>query len=109
QRRSRDATRDGEEPVSMTIPAHASGRDEHSGSAAHRPDMLAKRLMVMCAHPDDELSCAGLMARTVSERGTVTLVTCTLGERGEVVVPELEYLRSDRDDTLGAHRLGELT
>jgi N-acetyl-1-D-myo-inositol-2-amino-2-deoxy-alpha-D-glucopyranoside deacetylase len=38
----------------------------------------------------------------------VTLVTCTLGEEGEVLVPSLEHLASDKEDTLGKHRIGEL-
>jgi N-acetyl-1-D-myo-inositol-2-amino-2-deoxy-alpha-D-glucopyranoside deacetylase len=38
----------------------------------------------------------------------VTLVTCTLGEMGEVLVPELINLRSDKDDQLGGYRIGEL-
>ena len=48
------------------------------------------------------------MARYVAEGAAVTLVTCTLGEEGEVLVPELEHLGADRDDTLGEHRIGEL-
>jgi N-acetyl-1-D-myo-inositol-2-amino-2-deoxy-alpha-D-glucopyranoside deacetylase len=38
----------------------------------------------------------------------VTLVTCTLGEEGEVLVPELAHLAADQDDGLGQHRIGEL-
>jgi N-acetyl-1-D-myo-inositol-2-amino-2-deoxy-alpha-D-glucopyranoside deacetylase len=38
----------------------------------------------------------------------VTLVTCTAGEQGEILVPELEHLAADRDDGLGEHRRGEL-
>jgi N-acetyl-1-D-myo-inositol-2-amino-2-deoxy-alpha-D-glucopyranoside deacetylase len=36
-------------------------------------------------------------------------VTCTLGEGGEVIPPELAELAADRTDTLGEHRIGELT
>jgi N-acetyl-1-D-myo-inositol-2-amino-2-deoxy-alpha-D-glucopyranoside deacetylase len=38
----------------------------------------------------------------------VTLVTCTLGEEGEVLVSELAHLAADREDGLGQHRVGEL-
>ena len=38
----------------------------------------------------------------------VTLVTCTAGEMGEILVPELEHLAADREDGLGEHRRGEL-
>jgi N-acetyl-1-D-myo-inositol-2-amino-2-deoxy-alpha-D-glucopyranoside deacetylase len=69
-----------------------------------------RRLMLVHAHPDDESSATGAtMARYAEEGAAVTLVTCTLGELGEVVVPELAHLAADRDDALAPHRLGELT
>ncbi len=71
-----------------------------------RPD---RRLLLVHAHPDDETIGNGVtMARYVAEGAAVTLVSCTLGEEGEVLVPELEHLGADHDDTLGSHRLGEL-
>lgn len=48
------------------------------------------------------------MARYAAEGAHVTLVTCTLGELGEIVLPELEHLAADRDGGLGEHRVGEL-
>ena len=48
------------------------------------------------------------MAKYVTEGVQVTLVTCTLGEEGEVLVPDLRHLAADQDDTLGEHRIGEL-
>jgi N-acetyl-1-D-myo-inositol-2-amino-2-deoxy-alpha-D-glucopyranoside deacetylase len=48
------------------------------------------------------------MARYAAEGAHVTLVTCTLGEEGEILVPELEHLAANRDDGLGEHRIGEL-
>ena len=69
----------------------------------------ARRLLLVHAHPDDEtIGNGATMARYVAEGAAVTLVTCTLGEEGEVLVPELEHLGADRDDTLGEHRIGEL-
>jgi N-acetyl-1-D-myo-inositol-2-amino-2-deoxy-alpha-D-glucopyranoside deacetylase len=38
----------------------------------------------------------------------VTLVTCTLGELGEVIPPDLAYLAWDADGGLGQYRIGEL-
>ncbi len=68
-----------------------------------------RRLLLVHAHPDDEVIQTGLaMARYVAEGAGVTLVTCTLGEEGEVLVPALAHLASDHDDTLGEHRIGEL-
>jgi N-acetyl-1-D-myo-inositol-2-amino-2-deoxy-alpha-D-glucopyranoside deacetylase len=65
--------------------------------------------MLVHAHPDDETIGNGVtMARYAAEGAQVTLVTCTLGEEGEVLVPELEHLGADHDDALGPHRLGEL-
>src|SRR5207302_1939247 len=44
----------------------------------------------------------------VAEGASVTLLTCTLGEEGEVLVPELALLRADEADQLGGYRIGEL-
>jgi N-acetyl-1-D-myo-inositol-2-amino-2-deoxy-alpha-D-glucopyranoside deacetylase len=48
------------------------------------------------------------MARYAAEGAQVTLVTCTLGEEGEILVPGLEHLAADAHDRLGEHRAGEL-
>ena len=70
---------------------------------------MDQRLMLVHAHPDDETIGQGATMASYAARGTqVTLVTCTLGEEGEVLVPELEHMASDRDDTLGRHRVTEL-
>ena len=62
-----------------------------------------RRLMLVHAHPDDETIGNGVtMARVVAEGGQVTLVTCTLGEEGEVLVPELVHLDADHEDALAA-------
>ncbi|OKK20742.1 1D-myo-inositol 2-acetamido-2-deoxy-alpha-D-glucopyranoside deacetylase [Streptomyces sp. CB00455] len=69
----------------------------------------ARRLLLVHAHPDDESINNGVtMAKYAAEGAHVTLVTCTLGEEGEVIPPGLAHLAADRDDTLGAHRVGEL-
>lgn len=49
------------------------------------------------------------MAKYVAEGAQVTLVTCTLGEEGEVLVPDLAHLAADQNDALGTHRISELT
>ena len=68
-----------------------------------------QRLMLVHAHPDDEsIGQGATMAKYVAEGRGVTLVTCTAGELGEILVPELEHLAADRDDGLGEHRQGEL-
>ena len=68
-----------------------------------------RRLLLVHAHPDDEsINNGATMARYAAEGVAVTLVTCTLGEMGEVLVPELEHLAYDRDGGLGEHRMSEL-
>ncbi|MGI3786153.1 MAG: N-acetyl-1-D-myo-inositol-2-amino-2-deoxy-alpha-D-glucopyranoside deacetylase [Janthinobacterium lividum] len=69
-----------------------------------------RRLMLVHAHPDDETIGNGVtMARYLAEGGHVTLVTCTLGEEGEVLVPELVHLDAEHEDDLAPQRLTELT
>ena len=73
------------------------------------PDTPEQRLLLVHAHPDDEsINNGATMARYVEEGRGVTLVTCTAGEMGEVLVPDLAYLAADQEDGLGAHRRGEL-
>jgi N-acetyl-1-D-myo-inositol-2-amino-2-deoxy-alpha-D-glucopyranoside deacetylase len=68
-----------------------------------------RRLLLVHAHPDDEtLGTGATMAKYAAEGASVTLVTCTLGEEGEILVPELAHLAGDRDDALGPYRVGEL-
>ncbi|WP_189242173.1 N-acetyl-1-D-myo-inositol-2-amino-2-deoxy-alpha-D-glucopyranoside deacetylase [Planobispora rosea] len=71
--------------------------------------MNDRRLLLVHAHPDDEtIGTGATMAKYAAEGARVTLVTCTLGEEGEVIPAELAHLTADRDDTLGRHRVGEL-
>jgi N-acetyl-1-D-myo-inositol-2-amino-2-deoxy-alpha-D-glucopyranoside deacetylase len=68
-----------------------------------------RRLLLVHAHPDDESIQSGVtMAKYVAEGAHVTLVTCTLGEEGEVLVPELSHLAAHHEDGLGRHRVSEL-
>ncbi len=70
----------------------------------------ARRLLLVHAHPDDETTSTGAtMARYVAEGAHVTLVTCTLGEEGEVLVPELAQLAAAESDQLGGYRYHELS
>ncbi|MCT7352156.1 N-acetyl-1-D-myo-inositol-2-amino-2-deoxy-alpha-D-glucopyranoside deacetylase [Streptomyces sp. 15-116A] len=69
-------------------------------------ELPARRLLLVHAHPDDESINNGVtMARYAAEGVHVTLVTCTLGERGEVIPPELAHLSGA---ALGQHRFREL-
>src|SRR5258708_10702724 len=67
------------------------------------------RLLLVHAHPDDEsIGTGATMAKYAAEGAGVTLVTCTLGELGEVIPPELAHLAADADGGLGEYRSGEL-
>ncbi len=66
-----------------------------------------RRLLLVHAHPDDESSSTGAtIARYCAEGAKVTLVTCTLGEEGEVIRDELSHLSAGT--ALASHRLDEL-
>jgi N-acetyl-1-D-myo-inositol-2-amino-2-deoxy-alpha-D-glucopyranoside deacetylase len=68
-----------------------------------------RRLLLVHAHPDDEtINNGATMARYVAEGVSVTLLTCTLGEEGEVLVPALAQLAADQADQLGGYRISEL-
>ncbi|MGW1071327.1 N-acetyl-1-D-myo-inositol-2-amino-2-deoxy-alpha-D-glucopyranoside deacetylase [Streptomyces sp. NPDC002537] len=68
-----------------------------------------RRLLLVHAHPDDEsINNGATMAKYAAEGAHVTLVTCTLGEEGEVIPEDLAHLAADQDDALGPHRAGEL-
>jgi N-acetyl-1-D-myo-inositol-2-amino-2-deoxy-alpha-D-glucopyranoside deacetylase len=67
------------------------------------------RMLLVHAHPDDEsIGTGATMAKYAAEGAGVTLVTCTLGELGEIIPPELEHLAADADGGLGEYRIGEL-
>ncbi|MBM3698270.1 MAG: N-acetyl-1-D-myo-inositol-2-amino-2-deoxy-alpha-D-glucopyranoside deacetylase [Actinobacteria bacterium] len=69
----------------------------------------AKRLLLVHAHPDDEtINNGATMAKYAANGVDVTLVTCTRGEEGEVLVDSLLNLASEKDDKLGEHREIEL-
>ena len=75
-------------------------------SSADAPD---RRLLLVHAHPDDESIYTGAtMAKYAAEGARVTLVTCTLGELGEVIPPSLAHLAAEKEDGLGEYRIGEL-
>jgi N-acetyl-1-D-myo-inositol-2-amino-2-deoxy-alpha-D-glucopyranoside deacetylase len=73
----------------------------------HRP--AAHRLLFVHAHPDDEsLTCGIAMAHHVARGDDVHVLTCTLGEEGEVIPEPLRHLEGHPDDPLGPHRHAEL-
>ena len=67
------------------------------------------RVLLVHAHPDDEtINNGATMAMYAALGASVTLVTCTRGEEGEVLIPELSHLAASATDSLGQHRITEL-
>jgi len=67
----------------------------------------SRRLLLVHAHPDDEsIGTGATMAAYTAQGAGVTLVTCTRGELGEIIPPELAHLGTG--DRLGEYRAGEL-
>src|ERR1700737_1268327 len=68
-----------------------------------------QRLLLVHAPPDDEsIGTGATMAKYAAQGAQVTLVTCTLGELGEIIPADLAHLAAERDDRLGEYRVGEL-
>jgi len=75
-----------------------------TGSAAPR----VERVLVVHAHPDDEtITTGGTLATLVDAGASVTVVSCTRGELGEVIPDDLARLRDD-EAALAVHREGEI-
>ena len=72
--------------------------------------MESPRLLFVHAHPDDEtLTTGATIAHYVAHGARVQVVTCTLGEEGEVIGDRWAHLAVDKADQLGGFRIGELT
>ena len=68
------------------------------------------RLLFVHAHPDDETLTTGATIAHYAARGAdVRVLTCTLGEEGEVIGSQWAQLAVDGADQLGGYRIGELT
>jgi len=67
------------------LPALPAGLRDHR----HMPD--SRTLMTVHAHPDDEtIATGGIMSKYSRAGDRVICVTCTGGEHGEIVVPDLD-------------------
>src|SRR6201995_283578 len=68
------------------------------------------RLLFVHAHPDDETITTGAtIAHYAAAGADVHVVTCTLGEEGEVIGEQYAQLAVDNADQLGGYRISELT
>ncbi|MBT1192247.1 N-acetyl-1-D-myo-inositol-2-amino-2-deoxy-alpha-D-glucopyranoside deacetylase [Rhodococcus kroppenstedtii] len=71
---------------------------------------MTRRLLLIHAHPDDEsITTGGTIARARRDGADVTVLTCSLGEEGEVIGDRWAGLTADRADQLGGYRIHELT
>jgi N-acetyl-1-D-myo-inositol-2-amino-2-deoxy-alpha-D-glucopyranoside deacetylase len=67
---------------------------------------MVERVLFVHAHPDDETLTTGATIATLVDRGSmVAVLTCTRGELGGIVAPDLQHLDPD---ALGEHRSSEL-
>lgn len=68
------------------------------------------RLLLVHAHPDDEtITTGGTIAHYAQAGVEVTVLTCSLGEEGEVIGDRWAHLVVDEADQLGGYRILELT
>lgn len=66
-------------------------------------------LLLVHAHPDDEtITTGGTIAHYRRLGVPVTVVTCTLGEEGEIIGEQWAGLAADAADQLGGYRISEL-
>lgn len=79
-----------------------------TGLLGGRPGEGPARLLFVHAHPDDETLTTGVaIAHHVARGDDVHVLTCTLGEEGEVIPTELAHLEGD-GPALAEHRRREL-
>ena len=72
-------------------------------------DLAGYRVVAVHAHPDDEaITTGGTLANLASRGADVLVVTCTLGEQGEVIGETYQHLVADEADQLGGFRIREL-
>jgi N-acetyl-1-D-myo-inositol-2-amino-2-deoxy-alpha-D-glucopyranoside deacetylase len=91
--------------MSDPLHSHPNATEALAAAGATRP----ARLLFVHAHPDDETLTTGItMASYASGGHDVHLLTCTLGEEGEVIPPALAHLAAGLEDRLGPWRREEL-
>lgn len=72
-------------------------------------DLIGRRVVAVHAHPDDEsIATGGTLAQLARRGAEVTVITCTLGEEGEVIGDAFAGLVNDAADQLGGFRIAEL-
>ena len=78
-------------------------------SSTTNRDLVGYRVMAVHAHPDDEaITMGGSLADLAARGADVLVVTCTLGEEGEIIGEPYQQLTVDHADQLGGFRIREL-
>jgi N-acetyl-1-D-myo-inositol-2-amino-2-deoxy-alpha-D-glucopyranoside deacetylase len=98
---------DGPTGTTVDVSAAADAADPASDAATHTSARPIERVVWVVAHPDDETLTAGGLLAALAGRCAVTLVTCTRGERGEMIGADLSPLVGDPVEMAG-YRTGEL-
>ena len=84
--------------------------ERQDSGVSHGRDLVGFRAVAVHAHPDDEsISTGGALAHLARRGADVLVVTCTLGEEGEVIGETYQGLVNDRADQLGGFRIHELS
>lgn len=88
--------------------SNSTNLNQQQGSGTAR-DLVGLRVVAVHAHPDDEsISTGGALAHLARRGADVLVVTCTLGEEGEVIGETYQGLVNDNADQLGGFRIHEL-
>jgi N-acetyl-1-D-myo-inositol-2-amino-2-deoxy-alpha-D-glucopyranoside deacetylase len=94
----------------MSRTAHEYSRVRRATRSIYLEPMEIPRLLFVHAHPDDETISTGATIAHYTARGAqVNVVTCTLGEEGEVIGDRWALLAVDEADQLGGYRISELS
>ncbi len=94
--------------ILSTVNETAGHLDSVPFASVLRGNTLPGHVVFVHAHPDDETIATGGTIATLVDQGVgVTVLSCTRGERGEVIPEELKHLEGD-GPALAEYREGEL-
>ena len=99
----------GQQTGDQQCAAELNGAPRHMVNVCQPADMETARLLFVHAHPDDEtLTTGATIAHYTSLGAQVRVLTCTMGEEGEVIGSQWAQLVADEADQLGGYRIFEI-